>query len=310
METILCRLPNYLGDTCMCLPALQLLAASGYTPSLVGRSWAGDLLAGLGWRFDPIEGKLFNDISRVRSIRRETGIRRGILFPNSLNSALLFRMGLIDPAGFTTDGRSLLLSTRIPEPKKEHEVKRFFDLVYGVLHAWGTEPVLDTPRKTIRLPLLKRHEAGANNIIKKYALPRRFALLAPLADGVHHGKRKEWPHFAEIIEPLKKDGITPIIFPAPGSFDKAKELFPGAMVLPPITLGVYAAMAKRAVVVVANDSGISHLASVVGANQITLVGVTDPSRTSPWSPNAHVLGKEGEWASTDEVLACLHQFAS
>ena len=66
METILCRLPNYLGDTCMCLPALQLLAASGYTPSLVGRSWAGDLLAGLGWRFDPIEGKLFNDISRVR----------------------------------------------------------------------------------------------------------------------------------------------------------------------------------------------------------------------------------------------------
>ena len=56
MTTVLCRLPNHVGDCCMCMPALRLLQASGYTPALVGKRWAGDLVAGMGWRFDPIEG--------------------------------------------------------------------------------------------------------------------------------------------------------------------------------------------------------------------------------------------------------------
>ena len=54
MTTVLCRLPNHVGDCCMCMPALRLLQASGFTPALVGKRWAGDLVAGMGWRFDPI----------------------------------------------------------------------------------------------------------------------------------------------------------------------------------------------------------------------------------------------------------------
>ena len=53
MSTILCRIPNHVGDCCMCLPALRLLEASGYTPALVGKRWAEDLMSGMGWRFDP-----------------------------------------------------------------------------------------------------------------------------------------------------------------------------------------------------------------------------------------------------------------
>ena len=56
MPNILCRLPNHVGDCCMALPALRLLEASGFTPMLAGKRWAEDLMSGMGWRFDPIEG--------------------------------------------------------------------------------------------------------------------------------------------------------------------------------------------------------------------------------------------------------------
>ena len=70
-------------------------------------------------------------------------------------------------------------------------------------------------------------------------------------------------------------------------------------------MGNFAALARRAQIVIANDSGVSHVAAAVGAKQITLVGVTDPARTSPWNPDALVLGKEGQWPSVEEVVSAL-----
>ena len=78
----------------------------------------------------------------------------------------------------------------------------------------------------------------------------------------------------------------------------------------PTTLGTLAALAKRSRMVIANDSGLSHVAAAVGAPQITLIGVTDPSRTRPWNPRAIVLGKEGAWPTLDEVLAAVKKLAS
>ena len=61
-------------------------------------------------------------------------------------------------------------------------------------------------------------------------------------------------------------------------------------------------MCKEAQLVIANDSGISHVAAAVGARQITLIGVTDPKRTGPWNPNAIVLGEENHWPTRDQVI--------
>lgn len=56
---------------------------------------------------------------------------------------------------------------------------------------------------------------------------------------------------------------------------------------------------------IANDSGVSHIAAAVGAKQITLVGVTDTKRTGPWNPDAIVLGENGRWPSINEVIAVI-----
>ena len=75
MPNVLCRLPNHVGDCCMTLPALRLLEASGFTPMLTGKRWAEDLMSGMGWRFDPIEGHVTEDLHRIRYISNHLGPR-------------------------------------------------------------------------------------------------------------------------------------------------------------------------------------------------------------------------------------------
>lgn len=306
MPVVLCRLPNHVGDCCMCLPALRLLEASGFTPALVGKRWAEDLMSGMGWRFDPIEGSVAEDLSRIRYVAQNANASCALLFPNSFGSALLFKLGRLKTAGLKTDMRSLLLDVGIPEPASMHEVERFFYVAHEAVKAWGATPAFDKVPERLDLILLKRHEAAAKNLIEQYNIPEKFALLAPIARGKHHGKVKHWEHFNDLVDPLRERGIEPIVFPSVREEALAKAACPDATILPPTTLGNFAAIAKRAQIVIANDSGVSHIAAAVGAKQITLVGVTDTQRTGPWNPDARVLGENGRWPETSEVLEALN----
>lgn len=307
MPNVLCRLPNHVGDCCMTLPALRLLEASGFTPMLTGKRWAEDLMSGMGWRFDPIEGHVTEDLHRIRYMSNHLGPRPlGLLFPNSFSSALLFSIGRVRNAGFPTDGRRFLLDKVVEEPGTMHEVERFFRLAHGAIKAWGGTPAWDSVPEELGMRLLARHEAAARNLMAEHDIPENFALLAPIARGLHHGKEKQWKHFNELCGPLRDMGIEPIVFPSVREEEANHAACPNARILPPTTLGNYAALAKRARIVIANDSGISHVAAAVSANQITLLGVTDPARTRPWNSKAVCLGNNTDgWPSLDEVLSAL-----
>lgn len=307
MPNVLCRLPNHVGDCCMTLPALRLLEASGFTPMLTGKRWAEDLMSGMGWRFDPIEGHVTEDLHRIRYISNHLGPRPlGLLFPNSFSSALLFSIGRVRNAGFPTDGRRFLLNKVVEEPGTMHEVERFFRLAHGAIKAWGGTPAWDSVPEELSMRLLARHEAAARNLMAEHGIPENFALLAPIARGLHHGKEKQWKHFNELCGPLRDMGIEPIVFPSVREEEANHAACPNARILPPTTLGNYAALAKRARIVIANDSGISHVAAAVSANQITLLGVTDPARTRPWNSKAVCLGNSTDgWPSLEQVLAAL-----
>ena len=213
---VVCRLPNHVGDCCMTLPSLRLLEASGFTPYLVGKRFAEDLMLGMGWRFDPIEGHVSEDLQRLHYLSEQLNKPLGLLFPNSFGSALQFRLAGIRAAGFPTDGRFLLLDQKVPEPEKNiHEVRRFFAATVGAIKAWGKEPAWTEPTKELGLKLITRHTAGAKNLMEKFNIPEKFALIAPIARGVHHGKIKHWTHINCVVKPLRELGIEPIVLPSP-----------------------------------------------------------------------------------------------
>lgn len=54
--------------------------------------------------------------------------------------------------------------------------------------------------------LLARHEAAARNLMAEHDIPENFALLAPIARGLHHGKEKQWKHFNELCGTASRHG--------------------------------------------------------------------------------------------------------
>ena len=62
--------------------------------------------------------------------------------------------------------------------------------------------------------------------------------------------------------------------PPPAETDEARRNAPTAQLLPPLSLGAFAALTARSALVICNDSGVSHVAAAASARQLTLFGVT------------------------------------
>jgi len=307
IERLYLRLPNWVGDVCMSLPALSLLQSAGLPLTLCARPWARDLLSGLpGHDFIPMTGRVWHDGMAVRRAMAAGPGRvrtRGLLLPDSLSSALVFFLAGIPSAGYRDDGRSPLLKWPVRKPAPGlHAVESWYALARAALRRWGLDPGSPAPGPG-ELALTDAHRSAAGEHVARHGLkPGGFVLIAPTATGLHRGKVKVWPHFDAYVRALQADGVTVAMCPPASEADQARRNAPTATLLPPLGLGAYAALAQQAALVVCNDSGVSHLAAAVGARQLTLFGVTDRSRTGPWSPRAVCLGENGAWPAVDAVL--------
>jgi len=309
IERLYVRLPNWVGDVCMSLPALSLLQAAGLPLALCARPWARDLLAALPPHgFVPMTGRVWRDRAAVRADRAGLGLARrgvrGLLLPDSLSSAAVFALAGVASAGYRDDGRSPLLAWPVRKPGQAmHAVQSWYGLAREALRRWGLDPGPAGPGPA-RLPLTEAHRAAAAQLLAAQGLAAGgFVLIAPTATGLHRGQVKVWPHFDAYVRALQARGVTVAMCPPPAEAEQARRNAPTALLLPPQPLGAYAALARHAALVVCNDSGVSHLAAAVGARQLTLFGVTERARTGPWSPLACCLGEPGAWPAPEDALA-------
>lgn len=299
------RLPNWVGDVCMSLPCLQWLTEQGHKLVIFARPWAKPLVE----QFNPlafvaISGSFradFRTITQVSSPQQP--ITHGLILPDSLSSAALFRLAGIASAGHRHDGRSLLLKWPIPKPKTGlHASQKWWHLIRESAVRW-TLPTPPIEPPTVTLAISHSDAQAASRSIEAACLNRTpFILLAPTATGLHKGQVKVWPHFASLRQALLESGHRLVICPPANEVTQAQALVPGATLLDPLNLAGFAALAQRAALVICNDSGVSHLAAVAGAKQITLIGVTEPSHSGPISDKAIVMGQMGQWPSLQAVI--------
>ncbi|GAA5235396.1 glycosyltransferase family 9 protein [Verticiella sediminum] len=291
----------------MSLPALHALRSAGLPLILAGRPWARDLLAGLNpVQFIAIEGPLRRDIATLRSeLPRDGAALRGLCFPDSLSSALVFRLAGVRACGYRDDGRSLLLTWPIAKPKGPlHAVQAYYRLGRAFLQRMGlASSAPEQPGPDLRLPLTSGHVHTAQTLLAHSGPGRPFVLISPTATGLHHGKVKAWQHYEALTRALQADGWAVVMCPPPHEVDIARAAAPSAQVLPPLPLGAFAALTRHAALVICNDSGTSHVAAAAQARQLTLFGVTHPARTAPWSRAAAWLAGQEGWPDYDEVLA-------
>jgi ADP-heptose:LPS heptosyltransferase len=126
-------------------------------------------------------------------------------------------------------------------------------------------------------------------------LPRRFALLIPGAALRRPGKR--WPaeQYGLLARMLRERGLAPVVIGGPDERDIGeviKLICPDAVdCVGRTTLGEILSVARRAAVVIGNDTGPMHLAALSETPCAVLFGPeSDPAITAP-------RGLRGEWAT-------------
>lgn len=275
---------------------------------ICARPWARDLLSGFGEHdFLPMQGSAKENWLRVRAHRKRLvdnkRTTRGLSLPDSLSSAAVFRLAGIPTAGYRDDGRSFLLKWPIAKPSVPmHAVQSWYNLTRLALQSWELPVGNEQPSDRLNLPITQAQRAVTDDMLRTAGLSNTpFTLIAPTATGLHKGKIKVWPHFDRLTRSLQARGHIVVMCPPPNEIDEAQRNAPTARLLPSIPLGAFAALTTRAELVVCNDSGVSHIAAASNAKQLSLFGVTSPSRTGPWSPDATCLGNEGNWPTVEDV---------
>ncbi len=308
LQAIYVRLPNWVGDVCMSLPSLDAVLSTGVPVVACARPWARDLLSAYELAgFVPMAGNWRADRGAVHAWRKKSRHARaaGLLLPDSLSSAMVFRFAGVPSAGYRDDGRSLILRWPLAKPRAPmHAVQSWFHLTLHALGRWGLRPERQAPEAELGWRPAGAHIQGAHAAAEAAGVAGApFVLISPTAVGLHKGRVKVWPGFDSLTRSLQARGYPVLMAPPPAERAAALAAAPTAQCLPPMPLGAFAVLTRLAALSICNDSGVSHISAAAGARQITLFGVTDPARTGPWSPHALRIGGPGAWPSAPEVLS-------
>ncbi len=144
-----------------------------------------------------------------------------------------------------------------------------------------------------------------------FDLPERFALLVP--GGSAHRPGKRWPaqRYAALAGQLLDRQITPLLLGAEAERAEIAAIAaaaPGARDLCGRTsLEAIAALARRALLAVGNDTGPMHLIAAAGCPSLVLYSAeSDPAKIAPRGPSVATLRRDKLAELTlEEVMAAL-----
>lgn len=282
------RLPNWVGDVVMTLPALHALQINGIALHCVGKPWVQDLYSGMPFSF----------VDRLDTMP----IKPCLLLTNSLSSAIKAKCAGKKSVGYRNEGRSIFLHRSLKKQSGRHEVDTFYQLALHAASTWWPESALPAVPPDVRLSIAPAASQAAQRMLEQHKTQAPYWVLCPGAMGKGaRGESKVWPHWVALCKTLRAQGKTLIACPGPGEHALFTAQLPGVTLLDGLKLDALSAVLAGAEQVMANDTGPMHLAAAVGVPTLGIFGVSDPVRTRPWQ-GAYIGGLAG-WPSVEAVLA-------
>jgi heptosyltransferase II len=279
---VVVRLPNWLGDTVMAVPALRSLRAAvgGDDRVAVVGPWArllaGQAIADACFEYPRSWSGRIRAADPVAAFRPDVAL----LLPNSLEAALsAWYWRARRRIGFDTGGRTLLLTDRVPLPRPRlHQVDEYLGLLQPLgIAAITREPRLASP-PSARACVLDLLDDG---------IPIGRPMIG-LHLGAASGPAKLWPgeHTAALGVALFEAGMTPVLLGTRA--DSAVETDVQARAGKPLpslvgrdTPELLPAVLAGLDALVSGDTGTAHLAAALGTPVVTLFGPTDPRLSAP-----------------------------
>lgn len=297
---VVVRVPNWIGDSILALPALQSLSAN-YPDSeiwIAAKGWVKELFISVPY----INGiiALPERLSR-RSLRtsaqelKALGFDAGLLLTNSFASAYHFYLAQIPQRwGYKKDGRQLLLTKGVKRPAPDetiHQVDYYLRLIAGL----GMRPI--APH--LSLPLLAEEVREAEDMLAALSVNRDKRIVA-LNPGGYFGSAKRWPahRYAEAATLFQNRWGAEILIVGSSQEEPLADAISKDMKKKPFvltgktSLRQLAAILSSADLCVTNDSGPMHLANALGVPTVAVFGPTEPTATRPFQPPSVFIQKE------------------
>ncbi len=288
MKRILLRVPNWIGDGVLSLPAVSALRAHSPEAEItaVAHRRLKDIfeLAEEVDRVVPFDppGRGWGLVALRRFSRelRDGGYDLGIAFPLSFSSALMLRWGgARERVGYSAEGRWWLLTKRVVLPKdyrERHLVDSYLELVrcLGVI----------AEERVPKLALGEEDLRKADHLLGDFG---SSSLLVGIAPGATYGPAKRWPlrKFGELAQRLTGELGAKVVL-----LGNVQEAMMGGLggegenildLMGETSLKEVCTVLKRCSLFVSNDSGLMHLAAALGTPVVAIFGSTSPRWTAP-----------------------------
>jgi heptosyltransferase II len=279
-ERIVIRMPNWLGDAVMAIPAAAAVRAAYPTAHLAIA--AIPAIAPMFAEHTAVAPQqlLVVDKQTELAALRNQGFDTILLMPNSFRSAWVAkRSGIPNRWGYSAGVRGPLLTRSVtPPPKEAHQSEYYSHLVRGLgIDVAALAPAIE-PTPDTRARAAKRLEH----------LGRPLVGFAP---GAAYGHAKRWPpeRVAEVVTRLVRGrSAACLLVGAPSDREAGRavesSLPPGVGVLNLIgrtDLRLLIGILAHCDAFVSNDSGGMHLAAAAGVPVTAIFGPTNERATAP-----------------------------
>jgi heptosyltransferase-2 len=281
--------PTWLGDAVMSLQLIGRLAESDVRVSVLADGYASRVYLGV----DGVDELLVlpkSIRSRSRALRA-SGFNGALLLPPSFSSALgVFLGGVRHRVGYAVDGRRWLLSeaVRAGGLRGEHLTENYARLGSRLMRRLGGILLEgEAPRVTVFDP----ERESVRRLLAEHGIRKDYAVVVP---GATYGPTKSWP--SEKYQQVTADlsGDLPVVL-AGGVAERqlCDEVIGHSSTAVNLagrtSLGELFALVEGARVVVANDSGVPHVAASLGTPAVVIFGSTSPTWTKPVGENVKVI---------------------
>ena len=316
-EKVLIRVPNWVGDAVMALPALRELRRifGGSHITLAARPWVHGLFDGEGLAdgFIPIAdargplGRAPLLISEASRFRRER-FDLAVLLTNSFGSALAARAGGAKQiAGYATDARRVLLNQVIPfEPgyKTFHQVRYYLNISARIETRITGANSVDFEHCEPHLEADETQRQNARSLLQRFGVEVEAgqARILVINPGATNSTAKRWPaeRFAKTADRLAQyHGFRTVIVGTPGDKPVAEEVAremqnQAAVIAGETSIAELKGVLACAQLVISNDTGTSHVAAALGVPTVVVFGPTEHVSTRPLSRLAAVVRHDVE----------------
>jgi heptosyltransferase-2 len=310
IRQVVVRLPNWLGDVVMAVPALRELrrVLTDAHLTVVSRPGAADIFIDA----DFVDDVLVYDRLGLASAWNQTREWRrrkfdlAVIFPNAFEAAVIAFLSRV-PAriGYETDRRSVLLTHPLPFPDwkdKRHESFYYLNIVAELERRLYATSSIETTEPRFGLRVSEDRKRKAFDLLLEHGA-RMNAPLTLLCPGSVNSRAKRWPaeRYAALADRLVESGADVALIGSPGESDVTQEVCKHAqrelvVLTGKTTVAEATALISIADVLITNDTGPAHIGAALNTPTIVIFGPTNPLTTYPLSPNAEIIRRAPDCA--------------